>query len=634
MAEQEDPAEGVADEVAADATATAVAVALALGGKGRGPKTDDRLDVLLEKLGRMLDLQMEGLQTGQALQSSDRRLRHRNLVLKDFGDRLRIGLQLLAIGFGLVVVIVLAAMVWQAREDHGLVIEAFSVPPDLASQGLTGQVVAARLLDKLQVMQKETESERPADSYQNDWGSQIKVEIPQTGLTFDEFERLLKAKLGHASHLTGEVFHTGADIAVTARLGDQPPQTFTGPPGELDALTQKAAEAVYRTSQPYRFTEFLAEHGRNAEAYSVISDLATNGPRSERGWAYAAWGYLDLNVNGDVGAARKHWLRSLAFPGAQFLAYAGLLNLEDWEGHDERVLQDSRLAGVAFKANHRDMRKDVLADSAAVLAGDLAFRRGDYLESARLNLQAAKTADVRGSAGFAPAVAATALALNHDPAAARSAIALLAPNDDVSLLQADAEGGFNALPAYAIAADNKDWRAALADARACDAWLEARKPSQRLMALVQQTWIRPLEALALAKAGDLAGAEALIATTPADCYLCVRVRGQIASARKDWLAGDHWFTKGAGQAPSLPFAYSDWGEMLLAKGDLAGAIGKFQIAHAKGPRFADPLKGWGDALARQGKWNDALAKYDEALKDAPAWPELRQARDAASRRVA
>jgi hypothetical protein len=254
MAEQEDPAEGVADEVAADATATAVAVALALGGKGRGPKTDDRLDVLLEKLGRMLDLQMEGLQTGQALQSSDRRLRHRNLVLKDFGDRLRIGLQLLAIGFGLVVVIVLAAMVWQAREDHGLVIEAFSVPPDLASQGLTGQVVAARLLDKLQVMQKETESERPADSYQNDWGSQIKVEIPQTGLTFDEFERLLKAKLGHASHLTGEVFHTGADIAVTARLGDQPPQTFTGPPGELDALTQKAAEAVYRTSQPYRFT--------------------------------------------------------------------------------------------------------------------------------------------------------------------------------------------------------------------------------------------------------------------------------------------------------------------------------------------------------------------------------------------
>jgi tetratricopeptide (TPR) repeat protein len=74
--------------------------------------------------------------------------------------------------------------------------------------------------------------------------------------------------------------------------------------------------------------------------------------------------------------------------------------------------------------------------------------------------------------------------------------------------------------------------------------------------------------------------------------------------------------------------------MLLARGDLAGAVGKFEFAHTKGPHFADPLKGWGDALVRQGKWIDALAKYDEALKYAPTWPELRLARELAERRVA
>ncbi|MEJ0043094.1 MAG: hypothetical protein WDM81_13190 [Rhizomicrobium sp.] len=33
----------------------------------------------------------------------------------------------------------LAAAVWNAAHDNGLVIEAFSVPPDLANRGLTGE---------------------------------------------------------------------------------------------------------------------------------------------------------------------------------------------------------------------------------------------------------------------------------------------------------------------------------------------------------------------------------------------------------------------------------------------------------------------------------------------------------------
>ena len=56
----------------------------------------------------------------------------------------------------------------------------------------------------------------------------------------------MRAKLGHASHVTGEVIRTAAGVAITARLGDAPPQTFEGPQSDLDGLAQKAAEAVYR----------------------------------------------------------------------------------------------------------------------------------------------------------------------------------------------------------------------------------------------------------------------------------------------------------------------------------------------------------------------------------------------------
>jgi tetratricopeptide (TPR) repeat protein len=85
------------------------------------------------------------------------------------------------------------------------------------------------------------------------------------------------------------------------------------------------------------------------------------------------------------------------------------------------------------------------------------------------------------------------------------------------------------------------------------------------------------------------------------------------------------------EAPSLPRAYFDWGEMLAAKGDLPGAITKYTEANQRGPRWADPLKAWGDVLGRQGRSRQALKKYSEALKYAPHWAALQQARDAVAK---
>jgi tetratricopeptide (TPR) repeat protein len=72
--------------------------------------------------------------------------------------------------------------------------------------------------------------------------------------------------------------------------------------------------------------------------------------------------------------------------------------------------------------------------------------------------------------------------------------------------------------------------------------------------------------------------------------------------------------------------------MRLTKGDIEGAIAKFESAHEKSPHFADALKSWGDALAHQGKTKAAIAKFDEALEYAPNWKELKAAREAATKR--
>ena len=73
------------------------------------------------------------------------------------------------------------------------------------------------------------------------------------------------------------------------------------------------------------------------------------------------------------------------------------------------------------------------------------------------------------------------------------------------------------------------------------------------------------------------------------------------------------------------------GVALARHGDLAGAEVKLKDANQRGPHWADPLKAWGDVLVKQGKTKEALAKYNEALKYASNWKQLKEAREAAAK---
>jgi tetratricopeptide (TPR) repeat protein len=129
-------------------------------------------------------------------------------------------------------------------------------------------------------------------------------------------------------------------------------------------------------------------------------------------------------------------------------------------------------------------------------------------------------------------------------------------------------------------------------------------------------------ALAACKLGDTAGAEAVMATTASDCYDCIRMRGNIADVERNWGRADYWFARAVQQAPSIPFAYADWGQSFLARGKPDGAIAQFTIANQKGPHFADPLESWGEARMAKNQSHLALKKFAEAQKYAPNWGRL------------
>jgi hypothetical protein len=613
MTEEAESDGGEAPEGPEAANPAAVSIALGRRSSAGATAVDTEAAAFLRDQRRLINIQAEHLHEQRELQLAHLRVRR-------WKDRLSLSLQGLAVLAGAVIALGFAAMAWHAHEDRGLLIDAFSVPPDLSAEGLSGSVIAQRFLDKLDELQTATESDRPAATFQNNWGDDIKVEIPETGLKLGDVEKLLRDRFGNVSHVTGDIYKTPAGIALTARLADTPPRTFEGPMGNLDILLQQAAESVYRFNQPYRFSNYLEQHGRVEEAIGVISELAANGPPGERGWAYARWSQFNLNDYGDADAARIHAKQGLGYTeGSAVLADIALIGAEVWSGHDQQALTYSQdLDPKAHKVSSETTRA-YFEQNSLISSAWLSSLVGDLNRSANQWLRVAKTQEYEGLPRLSYALAATMFALNHDPRSGQLALVPLGTPDDTSFLQADAISAFMGLPRYWLAAERGDWHAALIDAKAADAWLEDHKVKLRVTGLMQSVWIRPLEALAMAREGDIAGAETLIGTTPADCYLCLRVRGQIATAKRDWLTAERWFDAAARQAPSLPFAFTDWGAERLAHGDTDGAIAMLQRAHEVGPHFADPLELMGEALMHKGDYRSAAAKFRLADGSASQW---------------
>src|SRR5579871_6548878 len=158
---------------------SAAALGIALDAARADPALGDDARTLLREQARLARIQTEQLIEEAALTRWSLRFKRASELMK-FAFELSVALVVVAI------LAALASAMWTAARDNGLVIEAFSVPPDLASRGLNGEVVATQLLDKLTRMQAETNSIRPAGTYRNNWGDDIKVEIPDTGISIGE----------------------------------------------------------------------------------------------------------------------------------------------------------------------------------------------------------------------------------------------------------------------------------------------------------------------------------------------------------------------------------------------------------------------------------------------------------------
>ncbi len=518
----------------------------------------------------------------------------------------------------------LTFMIWEASNSNGLLIEPFAVPPDMASRGLSGQVVAGQLLTKLTAMDNMTISFRAPQSYANNWGNDVKVEIPQTGVSIGELRRFLREWLGHDNHISGEVWRTDSGIAISARTSGEGGATFTGAATEIDALVQKAAEHVFSQTQPYRYANYIRGQRRFDEAHAIFLRLTSSPSVVERGWAWYGLGVLSTNTQfrPDYPAALWAYRKAISTYPDLTIAYAGISNIERGFGHLEAALAADRKAEqLLSRRSIPDIAPRSLDNLRLQWVQQIPVAQGDYVEALRKARQGAEMPNQGFRNQFRDTVA-RSLANQHDEVAARAAFRELpVPRTQVAKLS-------SAVTPTAIEAALENWRGVLkTESTAEQTFAECTKPlTPTQCRMVSQTFIgtqlRPWAALAKAKLGNVAEAQALIAATPADCYNCARIRGIISQEANQPDKADIWFARAAHDGPSLPFAHNDWGKALLTRGQPDAAIEKFKLANQKGPKFADPLEGWGEALMAKNQSHRALEKFAEAEKYAPNWGRL------------
>ena len=602
------------DEADSGAATDAAALSLALNAAAHDSKVAAKAALFLDEQTKLVRLQAEDLRREDAVRHWSLRVRHVNDLLK------------LAFGLGAAVVVLmiaigLVAMAWNAHTATDLLIQPIKTPPDFAQRGLDGTVLAQRLLDKLNGMVRTADkwSFRAADSVGGNWGDNSKVEIPETGITVFELQGFLRQSLGHETIMSGELYRTASGIALTVRAGADVGTTFEGREQDLDALVTRAAEALLLRTQPYRYVFLLYAQNRPASSIVPIAcDEADRATGRERPWLRSAYAE-QLSFSGRFREANVVEAQTIAeapdFPSGPFD-----MAPSQWAvGHLETAYDNAAEARrIMRRGAPADFRADVVpffAANIASFADDIVGAYSDAIADDKAQLrQTGFDIEVSG-----PLALANDLALDHDDAAARAVLAQHHLLSDGTLLSAEfiVTTGPD-LPNFYLAADRGEWPDAIAKLEDADRAALARGNIND----VRHTLVWPWLAYSWARIGRLDAARDLIAQTPLDCTLCLEMRGRIAEIARDSQGARYWYGRAEKDAPSLPFADTDWGAMLLHRGDFDGAIARFESAHEKSPHYADALELWGETLTAKNRSDLALAKFADADKVAPHWGRL------------
>ena len=158
----------------------------------------------------------------------------------------------------------------------------------MAAHGITGETVANAMLDKLTAMQNATDSARPAQSYANDWGNDIKVEIPNTGVSVGQFYHYLASWLGHEPTSPAKCFEPQtAWLLPRASLAAQQHRSQEAKPTSTICCSRQRKASTDRRN-PFAMPSiwFQVPSSEVRTTTAILDHLIEDGPPIDRIWSY------------------------------------------------------------------------------------------------------------------------------------------------------------------------------------------------------------------------------------------------------------------------------------------------------------------------------------------------------------
>jgi tetratricopeptide (TPR) repeat protein len=605
------------DSVAgADGFAAAVAARLSAS----DPEVARDTSTFLKKQAQLLDTQRRHLEDEHPARLHFLRGQAREVDIRRVGLRLRVSFQVFIALIATVIGIGIAIMIRDAVTSRSVVIEPFDVPPSIAVDGLSGKVLAAGLLDVLTRIQAASRANIEHRNLSNAWTNEISIEVPETGVSIGQLERVLKARFGQDQHIEGDLVKTGSGgLVLTVRGTGILPKTFGDETGGPDKLLTAAGEYVFGQSQPGLWAAYLTNNDRNGEAIHFCESAYATAAPSERPYVLNYWANAIINKAGEgaIAEALPLWREALRLKPDFWIGYNNIMFALASLGDEEGVVRVGQQM-IKAASGRPGRAPENLYQNYDGAVWDLPAERANQIADMEAHSGIGTT--VGSSAAESLSVAQIEAQMHEVEAAALRLKTTPIDEKNVS------DVGVAAFDRALLAEDAGDLKAA---AHEWDAYTAAyanptvstSNPSSICSAAVTyQKTGQPVKADAVLNAvGKL---------TFADCY---RFRGDVLDLRGDWTGAQQWYAKAVELTPSIPVGYYSWDLALARHGDLEGAAVKLKDANLKGPHWADPLKAWGDVLARQGHTKQALAKYDAALKYAPNWKQLKEAREATAK---